>query len=264
MPAAATALGTSTDVDLALGTQWYAQQQKTPPASVASLNHSFLWLLLGNDNLLTLDVRLPELTVAHYTLRWPSTNPAQVTTSVTYTPSPLAITPSKPELINLSERFGDYIALWVEKRQGTVIGRGECWDVAHDALRYGCGNHAMITQYRIHGYPILDVAINEAGQMVYMDPRGQLDSVRRGDVVEITRAKFQGYTVDNEHTAVVCSQENGVFTIVDQSQGVPVTQRVLDIKTMLGGRLIVYRPMPKEWLPELNAPAVPGAAPIAV
>lgn len=252
----------ATDIDLDLPSQWYALPQKVPPPSVSKLNHSCLWLSQGNDNQFNLDVRLPELTVAHYVLQWPTTNPAQVTVLVSYTPSPLATAPSKAELIDLSQRFGDYVALWVEKRQGTVIGRGECWDVAHDALRYGCGNHAMVTNYRIHGYPILDVAINDAGQMVYMDPRGQLDLVRRGDVVEITRAKFSGYNVDNEHTAVVSGQDNGVFTIVDQSQGVPVTQRVIDIKTMSQGRLIVYRPMPREWLPELNAPAVPGATPM--
>lgn len=238
------------DVDLELQREWFAAPNQPLPKAFAGCALLSSYLLGGTY---TLNVTFPDVSKATYNFTWPPGNPAAVKVDTEYTQSPLFDDFPTSTLIAWSNQFGEHVALWSERMIGKVVGRGECWDLAHDALEKGCGKHAFISNAKVHGYPILDVQINDQGQLVYANGRGQLDLIRRGDIIQMDTARFEmldgsvkkgGFP---DHTAVVVEQAEGVIDVLEQSQGVPVHDGTYNMKCMRAGRVTVYRPTPANW-----------------
>lgn len=243
------------EMDLELATRWY-ENTSSPlelPKALASLNYnsSYQYSVRGGTTEYTrnITVRLKDLSKVSYEITWVNDNPATATLKVDL-PSPIENrVPTKAELVQFSQQFGEHIAAWCLHNEGKQVGSGECWDLAHDALAKGCGKHAFVSTYYHHGYPILEL---DSGAVA----KGPEDEIRKGDILQFTSAKFEnranGSTQsagDPNHTSVVIDKIGARVLVAEQNvQGV---RKVVRGEYVLGhltaGNVVVYRPMPAAW-----------------
>lgn len=158
---------------------------------------------------------------------------------------------TKAELKLYATRFGEHVASWCIQHQGQQVLRGECWDLAHDALMKGCGNHAFVSTYTHHGYPILELRGTGSGVGVVHGPE---DEVRPGDILQFKTARFaleNGVQTagDPDHTAVVVEKQEERIMVLEQNVlGVRhVVPGSYVFKNIVEGSVVVYRPVPAEW-----------------
>ncbi|KAI5959425.1 uncharacterized protein KGF55_005403 [Candida pseudojiufengensis] len=246
------------DLDLELETQWFANRDKMQlPRSLQGLNYqtNYSYSTHGsierNNRIIT--IRLKDLSILSYKFEWESNKVSGVKVTIDkFIPSPLFQTPTKEELISNNERFGNYIAAWSEHHKGQQVGNGECWDLAKYALSKGCGNHAFVSTYYIHGYPILQIGKNYH----FLNGSTQLDEIRRGDILQFKSCKFfnpqngSSQTVGMpDHTSIVTGVIGDKIKVVEQN--VNGIRKVKDgeyiPKNLVEGELYVYRVMPAEW-----------------
>lgn len=160
------------NLDLELSSGWYAKTNGPLqlPKVFHGINHKFSYTTSSGSygkGTTTLTVRLKDLSIVTYKFEYSNNDISNVNVVIEkYVPSPIDTIPFKQELIANHQRFGEYIASWCEHHRGKTVGRGECWDLAKEALQKGCGNHAFVSCYTIHGYPILQ--IGNAGNGVYL------------------------------------------------------------------------------------------------
>ncbi|KAH9040924.1 hypothetical protein EDB83DRAFT_2677659 [Lactarius deliciosus] len=135
------------------------------------------------------------------------------------------------------------------------VARGECWDIAHEALL-----HAAIPC--AHDAPILSTS-RAHGHLFFC---GGDDCLRAGDIVEwrsirIGGAQFGAFAVlgDPDHTAVLVEDtvshcavtdgdgvrqaDVGVLTVVEQTAGRAPRRDSYDLAKLLEGEVWVYRPV---------------------
>lgn len=171
-----------------------------------------------------------------------------------YVPSPLSNNPlMKSQLVEYHNQFGEYVASWCEHRFGQQVGRGECWDLAHDALLKGCGKHAFVSTYTHHGFPILQVE----GSSVGVIPIGETaDEIRRGDILQFYTAKFVNKETgayktvgEPDHTSVVLENTGDKIIVAEQNvNGMrTVCKGDYTVREIVEGKLIAYRPVPTAW-----------------
>lgn len=204
-----------------------------------------------------ISVRCKDLSIVRYKISWKNDDINDAISNIEqFIPSPLySIT--NQELINSSNQFGNHVASWCEHNMGRTVGRGECWDLAHDALAKGCGKHAFVSNYTIHGFPILQIE----GVDGTIKPLGkQYDEIRRGDILqyetctfynEVTRVTSTAGAPD--HTSVVLGKEGDKILIAEQNvNGVKkVVNGEVIVRNLKKGKLFCYRPMPAMWAGEL-------------
>ena len=247
------------DLDLELSTGWFANTNGLVlPASLAGLNYSMSSSCRTNFGVtsreLTLNLRMKDLAILRYKLRWTDDNVPGVKVDIAgWEPSPFtAKRPSKTELIQWHEHFGEHIAQWCEHREGKQVARGECWDLAHDALEKGCGKHALVSTYTHHGCPILELEGSARGVV----QKSALDEVRRGDIVQYLLCTFRSDTTNRvstagepDHTSVVLQNHGGSLTVAEQNIGGKrfVMKSELVLRDLREGSVTVYRPAPVEW-----------------
>ena len=167
--------------------------------------------------------------------------------------------------------YGETIALFAESFVGTgqYCARGECWDLANEALKY-FDDYDYIPKpvpsvSRTHGHLIFEG--RAYGGWMQGRWRGGDDRVRRGDIVEWRRARVgisgaqRSYTTlgDPDHTAIIIRDtvpsvspqdgatlrpgDLGVLAVVEQSQGRPPERRDYNLKFFEKGEIWIYRPV---------------------
>lgn len=187
--------------------------------------------------------------------------------------------------------YGELVARFCEAREGTSVGNGECWTLAHDALAqinaeqgWPQESHALTSVGRTHGHLIYYASADNCQPPKGLWRGGDVGNVRRGDIVE-----WDGYAVCKllnpagaistmgnpakgwpEHTAVVVGvgrsprpevvavSENSEtpfsphelihLEVLDQSSGVPVARKTLDLRAgkWTRGSVHIYRPVGQE------------------
>lgn len=177
-------------------------------------------------------------------------------------------------LIEAHETYGETIAAFAESFEGTgqYCARGECWDLANEALKY-------FDQYeyvpkpvpsigRTHGHLIFEGKAERSGAVQMGRWRGGDDRIRRGDIVEWRSVRLQmglhGYAMlgSPDHTAVIVSEtlpttflsdgkivkpsELGTLEVVEQSVGNPPARQRYDLSQMQEGEVWIYRPISME------------------
>lgn len=252
-------------LDLELHTGWFAKRDGPLqlPKDLEGLNYKTTFLTgmgIGGKQTFNITARLKDLSIITYKFEYSSGNINDVNVVIgNFVPSPLEKIPTKEELVANHERFGEYVAGWCEHHKGKTVGRGECWDLAKEALQKGCGNHAFVSTYVIHGYPILQVA-NSGSGIHFINSNQQLDDIRRGDILQFKTCTFfdpatgvTGTCGQPDHTAIVVRKEGDKLILLEQNLG--GRRYVVDgeciIKNLTQGEMYVFRPMPKEWAGEL-------------
>ena len=196
---------------------------------------------------------------------------SRVKRKAVYLPRPEAL--GRQELVEAHESYGETIALFAESFLGTdqPCGRGECWDLADQALKY-------FEQYdyipkpvqsitRTHGHLIYEGKANNQGKEMVGRWRGGDDRIRRGDIAEWREVKIGVKGAPGsfsrlgfpDHTAVIVNDSRllpaakdggslkpsdlGTIAVVEQSQGHPPSRKSYDLSCLQEGEMWIYRPI---------------------
>lgn len=258
-------------------TPWYLSSELPPPLQEESPpTFSAAWEMHGPFKTIFGGVLFADLSMCWYSVQYSTINPnaspndtSAVRRSVKYLPRPSPR--DRQTLIDAHETYGETIAAFAESFEGTgqYCARGECWDLAAEALKY-------VAQFdyvpppvpsisRTHGHLIFEGKASRGGAVQAGRWRGGDDRVRRGDIVEWRSARVgrgpYGYSVLGapDHTAVVVSDsvptravadgeavslaDLGSLEVVEQSVGKPPARQTYDLSQMQEGEVWVYRPI---------------------
>lgn len=171
-------------------------------------------------------------------------------------------------LLASAQGYGEMVARQVEAWKGTIVGDGECWTLAHEALvqvNQSQGYSGDIKMFesvgRTHGHLVYRCVPGAAQWR-----GGDQGNIRRGDIVEwehsqCKTADGRTATMGNpaggmpDHTAVVVDVQIDeskqatdpsrfkALTVLEQSAGQPVHQTTFDISKLVSGGLWVFRPV---------------------
>lgn len=187
-----------------------------------------------------------------------------------YLPPPQAL--DKDALVLAHETYGDTIASFAESFEGTgqYCARGECWDLASEALKYfdefDYVPKPLPSTSCTHGHLIYSCKASGPSPSQHFGRwRGGDDRIRRGDIAQWKSAKIGmgmgGYaTMGNpDHTAVIVSDSVpsaqvqdgadvkpsviGTLEVVEQSVGSPPKRQKYDLSQLQLGELWIYRPV---------------------
>lgn len=245
--------------DLKIDTLWFTSNdlQNLPPdlqgltcvASVAKVDQQITKKF---------GFRGKDLSTIHLTIQWDETDPR---TSVTVNSQVLAPPrPSLKQVIEGNNKYGDHIASWCENKEGTQVGDGECWTLARDALAKGCGKHAFISDHLNHGFLLYTIeAVNEGTVKQNSNPT---DVIKRGDILQFKECVFSTGGVTSmygspDHTCVVARKldhDGNKLQVLHQNVGgvKRVSRSVLELDTLVKGKVSVFRAMDSEWLVDLH------------
>jgi hypothetical protein len=218
-----------------------------------------------------------DLSICWYTVEYttPSTadpnDSAAVPRKAVYLPRPSPM--PKEALLEAHKTYGETIAAFAESFVGTgeVCGRGECWDLAHEAIKY-LDNFDYVPKpvpslSRTHGHLIFEGKATAKGRMAGRWRGGDV-SVRRGDIVEWRKVKINlvgaqpgSWSIlgDPDHTAIIVGDSKpgrppvdgqplspadiGSLEVVEQSLGSPPDRRTYDLNAFEQGEMWIYRPV---------------------
>lgn len=171
-------------------------------------------------------LQFDDLSTLWYQISYTSQNASNFECKVSYAepPSPWGEL-SHPSLLKASaEGYGELVARKVEQWEGTVVGDGECWTLAAQALQevnreqgYTPDVQMLESVGRTHGHLVYHASIDgasAAGQASAIWRGGDFGQVRRGDIIEWATSSFHlpdGRTVSlgapergmPDHTAVI-------------------------------------------------------------
>lgn len=235
------------------------------------------WEIHGGSKTLFVCILFSDLSVCWYTVKFPTTGTSDpndvraVQRSARYLPRPKAM--DGDALLAAHETYGETIAGFAESFLGTgqFCARGECWDLASEALKYfqqfDYIPRPISSISRTHGHLIFEGKILGDGAQVGRW-RGGDDRVRRGDIAEwrsvrITMGRGSWATLgDPDHTAVIVSDtvprlqvhdgmsitpgEVGTLEVIEQSAGQLPKQQKYDMAGMTEGEVWIYRPVGME------------------
>ncbi|CAO1638408.1 unnamed protein product [Sympodiomycopsis kandeliae] len=224
----------------------------------------------GNDFTQIGVVQFDDLSTLWYKITFNSQQPSNFDCKVAYADVPSAWEESShPGLLLASAQgYGELVARKVEEWQGTSVGDGECWTLAHEAL---------VTVNREQNYS-QDLKLFESigrthGHLIYRGIPGQgkwrggdVGNLRRGDILEWEYSKCKTTnggiaTLGNpdngmpDHTAVIIDVQHNPhvsnmspssfksITVLEQSKGQPVSQNTLDVGQLISGGFWVFRPV---------------------
>lgn len=233
------------------------------------------WEQHGSKKTLFGGVIFQDLSICWYTVSFSTVgshadpnDTRAVQRSASYLPPPQPL--PGPTLIAAHEAYGETVAGFAESYEGTgqYCARGECWDLANEALKYfdefDYVPKPVPSTSCTHGHLIFSgKATSKQNQMGRW--RGGDDRVRRGDIVQWKRAKVVfdhgGYATlgDPDHTAIVVADSVprepvgdgmsvrpgalGVIEVVEQSVGSPPKRERYDLGGMTEGEIWIYRPV---------------------
>lgn len=245
------------NLNLELSTGWFADTNGKYPLDFNNLASSTLWSTSNNNCTRVVTLRLKDLSIIQYTLNWKKDDIQSVRSEITrFEPSPITNKiPSKGELVSYQQKFGEHVASWSEHNQGKQVLRGECWDLAHEALSKGCGKHAFVSTGLHHGFPILQIEAQNGG-IIFTNSIGPADEIRRGDILQFKESKFVNKENGSlqtagmpDHTSVVIFNNDGKLQVLEQNVGGKryVVPGEYILKNLVQGSVHVYRPVPVEW-----------------
>ncbi|KAJ2932733.1 hypothetical protein H1R20_g4360, partial [Candolleomyces eurysporus] len=245
-----------------------------PPLDGKPERYVSSWQSRGSIKTTRIGVLFSDMSVFWSAVTYSLTNPENqrdVKRQAWFLPRPKSL--DQATLVEAHETYGDTIALFAESFLGTgqYCARGECWDLANEALKY-------FDQYdyipkpvpsisRTHGHLIYEGKASKKGKEMVGRWRGGDDRIRRGDIIEwrtarITSVNAPGsYTIlgDPEHTAVIVSNSKvlpnvgdglsippsalGSLTVVEQSVGQPPVRKDYNLLGLEEGEMWIYRPI---------------------
>jgi hypothetical protein len=196
----------------------------------------------------------------------------QVKRDAVYLPRPKPL--AKEILVEAHSTYGETIASFAESfvGSGEYCARGECWDLANEALKYfdefDYVPKPVPSISRTHGHLVYEGKALGKGQGMVGRWRGGDDRVRRGDIVEWRLVRIATYGAppgnystlgEPDHTAVVVREtvprvvvedggplspeELGSLEVVEQSVGQLPERRVYDLRGFEEGEMWIYRPV---------------------
>ncbi|KZT05275.1 uncharacterized protein LAESUDRAFT_702502 [Laetiporus sulphureus 93-53] len=193
-------------------------------------------------------VLFADLSICWFTIEFPTNGAADpndaraVKRAARYLPRPLAM--DRAALVDAHERYSETIAAFAEsfEESGQYCGRGECWDLAHQALEYfqqfDYVPRPVTSIWRTHGHLIFEGKATGRGGPQYGRWRGGDDRVRRGDIVEWRRVKFgmsMGWQTvtqvlgDPDHTAIIVGDAVPAVAVADGQSVKPAELGTLEV-----------------------------------
>ncbi|SCV70469.1 BQ2448_1863 [Microbotryum intermedium] len=250
-------------------TPWYNESSPLPPPIQGrnDMRYSGSWSSMGSSKTVMGLAVFGDASCCWWSLSFDTRSPTQVDRQARYRPVPSPW--SGEQLYSASEKYSSEIVAFVHQAHasGRPVARGECWDVASEALNHV--NRPGVPEPfpsigRSHGHLIYYGRAEGRGVW-----RGGDCYIRPGDVVEwrlVTinqaDAPVGSYSTlgDPDHTAVIVDvgtpkltpadgEELDVtqlpnLTVVEQSQGKAPFLSTYDLATMSKGEVWVYRPVP--------------------
>ncbi|PCH42987.1 hypothetical protein WOLCODRAFT_138148 [Wolfiporia cocos MD-104 SS10] len=265
---------------------WYAELNPLPPPPLkgnGELRYAGATQQYESTKTVYSGVLFADLSMCWWSVSFPAgrasdPNDAQsVQRFAEYLPRPRAL--DRAALLEAHSTYGETVAAFAESFEGTgqYCARGECWDLAHEALEY-------VSQFdyvpkpvpstsRTHGHLIFCGKATGKGRPQYGRWRGGDDRVRRGDIVEWRRVSLSmssgqyAYTQwlgDPDHTAVIVSDavprvavtdgqsvlpaDLGTLEVVEQSVGTGKTphRSTYVLSGLEEGEMWIYRPVSME------------------
>ena len=245
-------------------TEWYSSNSPIPPHLNGSPEIRFSGSFGYSDprNKMARGVILfSDLSMCWYSVTY-GTGP--VTRWARFRPRPESM--SGAALQQAAETHGAAVAAFAERAvaSGRPVARGECWDIAHEALLhatslFGPRDAPVLSTSRAHGH-LLFCGMPGAGRW-----RGGDDRFRAGDIVEWRSVRigmqFGAFAIlgDPDHTAVlvedtiprcavvdgqsVLPADVGVVTVVEQTAGRAPKREPYDLAKLQQGEVWVYRPV---------------------
>jgi len=248
-----------------------------PLEGMTQKTYALSWQTYGDSKTLFAGIMFADLSVCWFTVQFSMSSNAnpndstRVQRSARYLPRPLPM--DKAALVEAHETYGETIAAFAESFAGTgeFCARGECWDLAHEALKYfeafDYVPKPIPSLSRTHGHLIFEGKATGKGKMVGRW-RGGDDRVRRGDIVEWRKVKinvvgaspYSWATLgDPDHTAVIVRDSQPTrqpvdgqalspaelvsLEVVEQSVSSPPQRKDYDMNAFEEGEMWIYRPV---------------------
>ncbi|KAM0749949.1 hypothetical protein T439DRAFT_326835 [Meredithblackwellia eburnea MCA 4105] len=260
---------------------WFCSQNPVPPflTGRTDIRSTGSWSQQGDSKSLLGCVLFGDCSMAWYKITWSARDEmgGRLTESTVkkdgvYRPIPASWDGER--LYNASEMYSGRMLEFADSavRGGRAVGRGECWDIANEALKVfeGPSGGGVPKPFpsigRTHGHLVFYADAKRKDQGLW---RGGDQYVRPGDVVEWNQVKIRevgmmpgAYAIlgKPEHTAVITSVDTPTalptegapyplsslvsFTVVEQSQGVVPSEKTYDLASMSEGQVWIYRPVP--------------------
>src|ERR1700722_17607356 len=257
---------------------WYLSDNPLPPILHGNKNISHVgsWRSTGSNKTLHGGVVFSDLSICWFTVEssTPSADPNDIIAvkrKALYLPRPSPM--QKEALLEAHETYGETIAAFAESDVGSgeVCARGECWDLAHEAIKY-FDNYDYVPKpvpslSRTHGHLIFEGKATSKGDMAGRW-RGCDDRVRRGDIVEwrSVKIKHMGAPLnswailgDPDHTAIIVRDSKpcqvaldgqplspadlGSLEVVEQSLHSQPDRKTYDLGAFELGEMWIYRPV---------------------
>jgi hypothetical protein len=153
--------------------------------------------------------------------------------------------------------IGDQVVAYCQKHRGEMVGGGECFDLAAEALRAAGAKERGPDDPNEGDYAWgkLVCSLERAGRN--LKPTGKREDIRPGDVIQFRDAKFEHRTPQfrsslsfSHHTAVVARVENkgATVTILQQNYAGKkiVVEGTLRPDELTEGWIRIYRPLPAD------------------
>lgn len=184
------------------------------------------------------------------------------------------------QLISASETYSHHLLQYLEgvEHHQRHVGRGECWDLANEALKTipSLAPHLplpLTSINRTHGWLLYHGEANGVGNGVGHWLPESMDEIRPGDVIEwkLVSCNTINPTLmcklgDPEHTAMILDVQSsnitnrfippsqlGHITVLEQSLKQLPIRRTYDLSTMSAGSVWIYRPDSEKNLLGLSA-----------
>ncbi|EGG12615.1 uncharacterized protein MELLADRAFT_101031 [Melampsora larici-populina 98AG31] len=184
------------------------------------------------------------------------------------------------QLTIASETYSDYLLQYLEgvENRKTHVGRGECWDLANEALKAipSFSPHLplpLTSINRTHGWLLYHGEANGLGNGVGHWLPECIDQIRPGDVIEwklvscnTIHPTLMCKLGDPDHTAMILDVKSsnitnrfippsqlGQITVLEQSLKQLPIRRTYDLSTISAGSVWIYRPDSEKNLLGLSA-----------
>jgi len=135
-------------------------------------------------------------------------------------------------------RSNQLVVIFCERMLGKMVGDGECWTLANEALKVSNAHTPRPTDHYVFGHELPTVA-----------------AALPGDIMQFRTAIIAGATYgvpgrfDGQHTAVIRQVlGDGAFEIMHQNWGAPgktVSITTLDLNLLDSGKVTIFRPAQK-------------------
>ncbi|KAH6904448.1 hypothetical protein BKA70DRAFT_1296728 [Coprinopsis sp. MPI-PUGE-AT-0042] len=261
------------------GTRWseaWYHESGIPPPLKGNTNVRYVssWESIGNIKTARIGVLFSDLSIfwgfVKYAMNDPE-NERSTKRGANYLSRPTSL--DRNALEDAHATYGETIASFAESflGTGTYCARGECWDLANEALKY-FNDYDYIPKpvpsiSRTHGHLIYEGRASNHGRQTIGRWRGGDDRIRRGDIIEwrrvtIAAANYTYILGDPDHTAVivrdavplvevrdgleVVPSQLGTITVVEQSAGSLPKEGAYNLQGLQEGEMWIYRPISME------------------